>query len=255
MNVISVVSSKGGVGKTTTAANLSVALHELGHPVLAIDLDPQNSLRFHFSFETGTGRGLVHSAGAGLQDLIQSTPAGVALVPYGQFDEPQRLAFESLLMGNADWLARQLVELTLADDAVVVLDTPPGASVYMTQALTAATYALAVVLPDAGSYVTLPQLKGLFEAYCIGRPGFHDFGMVINQVDQSKKLNRDVMSMLRAALAERVIGRIHEDQSISEALAFGQTVLHYAPCSEGAADVRACAKWISERLALTGALQ
>lgn len=255
MNVISVVSAKGGVGKTTIAANLAVALHELGHPVLAVDLDPQNSLRFHFSFEAGAGRGLVHGQDTRLKDLIQPTPIGVALIPYGQFDESQRLTFESLLARQPDWLAQQLHELSLADDAVVILDTPPGASVYMTQALTAATFALAVVLPDAGSYVTLPQLKGLFETYCIGRPGFRDFGMVINQVDQSKKLNSDVTSMVRATLGERVIGRIHEDQSITEALAFGQTVLQYAPLSEGAADVNACAKRISERLSATGAMQ
>lgn len=253
MNVLSVVSAKGGVGKSTVAANLSVALHELGHPVLAIDLDPQNGLRFHFSFEAGAGPGLAHAESSSFESLIEATPSGVALLAYGECDEARRRAFESRLAQDPSWLANRLERLDLPDEAVVVLDTPPGPSAYMTQALTAASFALAVVLPDAGSYVTLPQMRSLFESYCIGRPGFQDYGFVVNQIDQSRMLSRDVASMLRASFGERVVGRIHQDQAISEALAFGQSVLQYAPHSEGAQDVRSCAGWISERLSTMGA--
>ena len=49
MVVIPVISSKGGVGKTTIAANLCTALAARGQQVLAIDLDPQNALRFHIA--------------------------------------------------------------------------------------------------------------------------------------------------------------------------------------------------------------
>lgn len=254
MNVLSVVSAKGGVGKSTVAANVAVALHELGHPVLAVDLDPQNGLRFHFSFESGVGNGLAHFGGdpAALGSLIEATPSGVALIPYGVCDEAQRLSFESHLVRNPAWLAGALSRLGLANNAVVVLDTPPGPSAYMTQALTAANLALAVSLPDAGSYVTLPQLRSLFESYCLGRPGFLDYGFVINQVDQGRQLSRDVAAMLRASFGERIVGRIHQDQAISEALAFGQSVFQYAPQSEGARDVMACAKWVSDRLDASG---
>lgn len=255
MNILSVVSAKGGVGKSTVAANLSVALHEIGHRVLAIDLDPQNALRFHFSFDVGVGPGMVRADSHALRSLIESTPSGVGLLPYGQSDESQRLAFEYRLMNDPTWLTRRLQELDLDEDILVVIDTPPGASLYMTQALTAATFALAVVLPDAGSYLTLPQMTALFDTYCVGRESFVDFGLVINQVDQSKTLNRDAAAMIRASLQQRLAGRIHQDQAISEALAFGQSVLQYAPHSEGAADVRACAKWVSQRLTATGVLQ
>jgi len=251
MNVLSVVSAKGGVGKSTVAANLAVALHGLGHPVLAIDLDPQNGLRFHFSFEAGSGNGLSSSDGdaAALSRLAEMTPSGVALIPYGQCGEAQRLGFEAGLVHRPSWLADALRGMNLADDAIVVLDTPPGPSVYMTQALTAASLAIAVTLPDAGSYVTLPQLRALFESYCLGRPDFRGYGFIVNQVDQSRQLSRDVATMLRASFGDRIIGRIHQDQAISEALAFGQSVFQYAPHSEGARDIMACANWISGRLA------
>ena len=251
MNVLSVVSAKGGVGKSTVAANLAVALHDLGHPVLAVDLDPQNGLRFHFSFEVGSGNGLSSSGGdaSALSRLAEMTPSGVALIPYGQCDEARRLSFEAELVHRPSWLSEALNGMNLADNAIVVLDTPPGPSVYMTQALTAASLAIAVTLPDAGSYVTLPQLRSLFESYCLGRPEFRDYGFIVNQVDQGRQLSRDVATMLRASFGDRIIGRIHQDQAISEALAFGQSVFQYAPHSEGARDVMACARWISGRLA------
>jgi len=247
-NILAIVSAKGGVGKSTIAANLAVALHALGHPTLAIDLDPQNALRFHFSLDANSAKGLVNSSEAGFGELIEMTQAGVALLPYGESQESQRRAFETRLNNNPTWLVEQLHALSMPDNAIVVLDTSPGSSVYMTQALTAATLALAVVLPDAGSYVTLPQMKSLFDTYCIGRPEFRDYGVVVNQTDQSRALNRDVLAMLRASFNERIIGRIHQDQSISEALAWGQSVLQYAPYSEGASDLFACAKWVSAHI-------
>lgn len=252
MSVLSVVSAKGGVGKSTVAANIAVALHQLGHPVLAIDLDPQNGLSFHFSFEAGSTPGLAHAGSESLGGLIQATSSGVALLTYGQHDEARRQAFESRLSQNPRWLAESIEQLNLAEDTVVVLDTPPGPSVYMTQALNAASFALTVVLPDAGSYVTLPQMKALFDTYCIGRDGFVDYGILVNQIDQSRNLSRDVAAMLRASFGDKVVGRIHQDQAISEALAFGQSVLQYAPYSEGASDITACARWISERLSVAG---
>ena len=48
MKVIAVVSAKGGVGKTTLAANLASVLATSGRRVIALDLDPQNALRLHF---------------------------------------------------------------------------------------------------------------------------------------------------------------------------------------------------------------
>lgn len=252
MNVLSVVSAKGGVGKSTVAANLAAALCDLGHPVLVIDLDPQNGLRFHFSFEVGAGKGLSHSEerALALAGLIEATPSGVALIPYGQCDEVQRKTFEERLLRDPAWLVNTLRELELGGNMVVVLDTPPGPSVYMTQALTAASLALAVTLPDAGSYVTLPQLQSLFRTYCLNRPDFLGYGIIVNQVDQGRQLNRDVITMLRASFGEHIVGRIHQDQAISEALAYGQDVFRYAPHSEGAQDIMACARWVSRKLGL-----
>lgn len=252
-NVLSIVSAKGGVGKSTIAANLAVALQALGHPTLAIDLDPQNSLRFHFSLKAESARGLIDADETNFGELVETTQAGVYLLAYGECNEGQRRSFEARLADNPYWLVERLSQLSLPANAIVVLDTPPGSSVYMTQALTAATLALTVVLPDAGSYVTLPQMKSLVDYYCIGRKEFRDYGIVVNQTDQSRALSRDVLAMLRASFNGKLVGRIHQDQSISEALAYGQSVLQYSPYSEGASDLLACAKWVSAGIKDEGA--
>jgi len=246
-NVLSIVSAKGGVGKSTIAANIAAGLCELGHPVLAIDLDPQNALRFHFSFDSGRTPGLVAADEHNFAQLFEPTNLGVELLSYGNSSEQQRMDFEDLLKRNPNWLKEQLTKLQLPDDAVVVLDTPPGPSVYMSQALLTSSLSLVVVLPDAGSYVSLPQMMSLLEKYCLHRQDFIDYGIIVNQSDQSKTLSKDVLSMLRSSFGERIVGRIHLDQSISESLACGQTALKYAPYSEGSYDLMACAKWVHQR--------
>ncbi len=250
MKVVSVVSAKGGVGKSTISANLAAALHQQGNKVLAIDLDPQNGLRYHFTLEPQSSPGLVRAPqdASAWRELMLPTASGVALIPYGECSEPERQAFEAVLREDAGWLAGHLRDLDLGHDVIVVIDTPPGPSAYMTQALTAASLALAVVLPDAGSYATLPQLSGLISTYCEGRPGFFDCGFVINQVDQSQQLGRDITQVLRTTFPDRMAGLVHLDQSLSEALAYGQNIFQYRPHSVSARDLTACAQWVAQRL-------
>ena len=245
MDVISVVSAKGGVGKSTLTANLAVALQRQGQSVLVIDTDPQNSLHYHFSFKVGSGDGLVHAATQqrAWSSLIATTPSGVDILPYGQCSEPEREHFEALLHRTPRWLFNALQVLDRPYDAIVI-DTPPGASGYLSQVLTASSVVVGVARADAGSYVTLPQLQSLVETYCGSSPHFKRFGVVVNQVDHNKPLNRDVVSMIKAAFPDHVIGLVHEDESVCEALAYGQDIFTYAPHSEAGRDISMCAKWL-----------
>lgn len=250
MKVVAVVSAKGGVGKTTLTANLADALQQSGRSVLVVDLDPQNSLQHYFAQPLREGQGLAHveDTAAGLRDSLLATSRGVSLIPYGVCDEPGRLAFERRLAGRNDWLTHAFGGLGLDEEQIVLLDTPPGPSPYLAQALSAADLAVAVVLPDAGSYVTVPQLQRLIQTYGAANPRFQGYGFVLNQLDQERRLNQDVARMLRDAFEPHMMGGVHRDESLSEALAFGQTISQYAPHSEAAHDIAACARWLSDRL-------
>ena len=85
MPLICIASPKGGVGKTTVAANLAHALRRAGRQALAIDFDPQSALRLHFGVPLADGAGFAAELvqGGSWRPHIRQTPAGVALLPHG----------------------------------------------------------------------------------------------------------------------------------------------------------------------------
>jgi cellulose synthase operon protein YhjQ len=254
MNVITVVSAKGGVGKTTVAANLASVLANRGHRVLAVDLDPQNALRLHFGVPLDTIDGLSRAtlAGQSWRDVIVTGIDDIAVVPYGMVLEEDRRRFEAGLEDDPRWLAHMLELIGHYD--LVVVDTPPGSSTYTRGALSAATFALNVVLADAASYAAIPQMERMIEAYALPRPEFIGAGYVVNQVDLSRQLSRDVLKVLRDSLGARLFpGVIHQDEGIGEALACDTTLLHYDPLSQATADLQSCADWLLAALAADGA--
>lgn len=257
LRIIAVVSSKGGVGKTTMAANLASALRRSGRQVVAVDLDPQNALHHHFQSADAQAdvmedAGIVH-AGQPWQAMGRVSEDGVRVVAHGMIDELQRPDFEHALQHDPLWLARHLAEMEIAEGAIVVIDTPPGPSVYLRQALSVANLAMVVSLADPASYTSLPQIDKLIAAYTQGRDDFAGASYVINQVDYSRQLNKDITQILRGLLGKRLVGIVHRDQSISEALAYNRNVLGYDPNGRGCHDVLDCAQALIGRLAVATA--
>lgn len=250
MKAVAVVSPKGGVGKTTITGNLAVALQRAGHPVLVLDLDPQSALRFHFNLDLAQAGGLARCAldGTAWREACVMSQAGVAVLPFGAVDEDERAELEARIQHDGGWLRAQLAAMGLAPETVVLIDTPPGASAYLRQALEVARIALVVTLPDASSYATLPGMEKLLQRYCTGRPDFMEAAYVINQMDASRQLSRDVGELLRAELGDRLAGVIHQDAAVGEAIASGRSVIDYAPHGQACRDLIACAQWLDPRL-------
>ncbi|MGI4813206.1 MAG: cellulose biosynthesis protein BcsQ [Janthinobacterium lividum] len=251
MNIVAVVSAKGGVGKTTVAANLAAAVVAAGRRVTVIDLDPQNALRLHFGMPPerieGTSRATL--GGAPWSSVVYAGRGGVSVLPYGAVNETDRHSFEQHLDTHPDWLHSNLRSLDPASTELVIIDTPPGPSVYLRQALSTAHFALTVVLADAASYATIPMMEGLLGTYCAERADFVGVAYVMNQVDQSRQLGRDVVKVLRNTLGSRVFpGLIHQDQAVGEALACDQTVLEYDALCQATQDFKACAQWVMNAL-------
>lgn len=252
MSVIGVVSMKGGVGKTSVTVNLASALAtKLGQGrVSVVDLDPQNALHLHFGIDNPQREGVCEQSlrGGDWGDVAFSSEFNVVCLPYGTPSELDRKAFEALLAKDPDWVGTQIKQTGLGNDAVVLIDTPPGASVYLKQVFACADVILVVLLADAGSYATIPAMEAWLEDMLALYPQLHNV-YVLNQIDRSEPLNRDVADKLHLDIGSRMapIG-IHSDEAVSEALAFLKPVLAYDPHGQASHDHARLASWLIDTL-------
>lgn len=248
MSVIVVASMKGGVGKTSVTTNLAVAMAaELGADrVSTIDLDPQNALRLHLGVEASEGQSICRQAlrRRSWQSAMVDSPFGVACIPYGLVSESEREAFEDLLVEEPDWLERQLAQTGFGDDDLVLIDMPPGPSVYLNQGFACADLILIVLLADAASYSTIVAMETWIDQIAVQRPGVESV-YLLNQTDESVRLNRDIGEVLQQRLGKRLLPvGIHRDEAVCEALAFLQPVLFYDPRCQATHDFQRLAAYL-----------
>ncbi len=252
MSVIGIVSMKGGVGKTSVTANLAAAMSTKLGPgrVSVVDLDPQNALHWHFGLEDPQTEGVCRQSlrGDDWSGVALTNEFDVVCLPYGMASESDREAFETLLADEPDWIGDQIRRTGLDNDSVVLIDTPPGSSVYLKQAFACADLVLIVLLADAGSYATIPAMESWLDEMSVLYPRLRSV-YVLNQVDRSDSFNRDVADLLQQHLGDRLapIG-IHCDEAVSEALAFQQPVLAYDPHGQASHDLARLAAWMIDTL-------
>ncbi len=250
MKTLAVLSAKGGVGKTSFAANIGVAFARAGQPVLLVDLDPQNAICHHFGIDAvaSAGVSLATLNGRGWREAAVETASGVLVLPYGQPTEHQRIAFENAIDAQPNWPMSQLEAMRLAPGTIVIFDTPPGPTIYARKVLERIQMAAVVTLPNAASYATLHLMERLLDEYSRPRPGFLGAHYIINQTDSGHLLSRDVAALLKNEFGTDVLGRVHLDQFMREALAHGQDIITFAPYSQSAQDILDCARLINQHL-------
>ena len=243
MQIIAFISGKGGVGKTTLAANVAVALSQRKKKVLLIDLDPQNAQRLHLGMDPEEIAGLVRE---GITPTsVFNSPFGISFIPFGRASEPELEEFEAQLKLDAKWVASSIH--ALGDDAFdyVVLDTPPGPSVYLRHALAAANKALVVLLADAASFATIGKIVSLVDEYTADRTDFSGAFMLINQMRSKSKLGHQVRTALYASFADQLVpASVHRDPRVAQALAFERPVLKYEPGCKASLDIQYVADWL-----------
>jgi cellulose synthase operon protein YhjQ len=235
--VIALVSPKGGVGKSTLASALTTALRLEGGQTLAIDLDPQNALQYHLGAEPDVeGMGSASLKGENWNSLLLAGSAGSLLLPYGSVTEDERRTLERYLENDRYWLARQLANMNLGENDVVILDTPPGRTVYLDQALSVADQVLVVVTADAACFVMLDPMERLL-GECRASGQAPQCNYVINQFDTSRAFCRDMHEVLKRRLGSKLLGVVALDHAVGEALAYGHNPLLEAESSQACQDM------------------
>lgn len=249
MPLVCVCSPKGGVGKTTLAANLAYTLARGGSKVLAIDFDVQNALRLHFGVPLSDGRGYVAKS-AESPDWSQSiltTGGNIFVMPYGDVTEEQRVEFEDNLARDPNFLARGLHTVLNYPGLVIVADFPPGPGPALKALTGLADLHVVVMLADTASLSLLPQIEN---EKMIGGPLNHRLGhyFVLNQSDSRRNISRDVTAFMQQRLGDRLLGVINRDESVAEANASQQSIYDFSPVSAAAFDIEITGKRISALL-------
>jgi chromosome partitioning protein len=194
MKIFATYNIKGGVGKTSTAVNLSYLAARDGYRVLLWDLDPQAAASFLFRVRPrvkGGGKALIRGTRP-MDDAIKATDFdNLDLLPadftYRNLD---------LLLDAAKKPARRLGSLLAplsADYDVIFLDCPPGISLLSESVLHAADTVLVPLIPTTLSIRTLDQLTEFIGGMDGSRPAIMAF---FSMIDRRKRLHREISEQL-----------------------------------------------------------
>ena len=262
MKVIAVLNQKGGVGKTTTVANLGCALAERGVRVCLIDLDPQAHLTLHYGIEPGAGASIYDVLTAGkpiLDAAVTGLENHVTVVP----SETDLAAAEVELVttvGREQILRDQLREKPLPFD-VVLIDCPPSLGLLTLNALAAADE---IVIPLQAQFLALQGLGKLLETVSLVQrrinPPLRVGGVVLCMYESNTKLSGEVVADVMQFLAdsrgtsvpwsEAILfsNAIRRNIKLAECPSHGKTIFRYEPNSRGAEDYAALADEFIESL-------
>jgi cellulose synthase operon protein YhjQ len=252
MTLVCFASPKGGVGKTTLAANVANQLSRTGVRVVALDLDPQNALRLHFGLPLQHADGFTHllPQHPEWRRCLHETASGVAVLPYGASKPSEALALAAAIAA-APALLQQPVRDMLADPEIcVVLDTSPGESSLLAALQPWIDLLINVLLVDAASVALIPALKAAVSCND-GTAAEHaspPTGFILNQFDPRNRLGGIIADAATLNLGSSLLGLVYRDEFVAEAMASQMLVSDYAPASKATTDIARISQAILSRL-------
>jgi chromosome partitioning protein len=235
--VIAIANQKGGVGKTTTAVNLSSCIAAAGRSVLLIDLDPQGNATSGLGIDKSSLEHTLYDAlvnGIALEDMALETPVeNLALIPADK--DLVGAEVELVEVERREYRLRDAIDAIRDDYEFIFIDSPPSLSLLTVNGLCASDGVLVTLQCE---YFALEGLSELLQTIILVRDNLNAGLMlkgVLLTMYQHTNLSRQVVDDVRAHLGTKVYKTvIPRNVRVSEAPSFGMPIIHYDIKSAGA---------------------
>ena len=248
--IIAVVNQKGGVGKTTTAVNLTAALTELGKKVLLCDFDPQANATSGLGINKRKIQNSVYDV------VINDTPAKGAIISTKFGDvlpataDLAGAAVELISMENPHYRLRNALHSVSDSYDLILIDCPPSLEMLTLNGLAAAD---GILVPVQCEYYALEGLTDLMTTLRMVKkrinPQLEIFGVALTMFDGRTNFSTQVAQEVRRHFPGKVYANaIPRNVRLAEAPSHGLPVSAYDKHSRGAVAYRAMAEEIAERL-------
>lgn len=248
--IFAIVNQKGGVGKTTTAVNLSAALHELGLKTLLCDFDPQANATSGLGIEKRRMKNSVYDV------LMNEVPAADAIVSteYGDVlpacADLAGAAVEMIGVDDREHLLKKRLEPVRDRYDVIFIDCPPSLELLTLNGLCASD---AIVVPVQCEYYALEGLSDLMTTLRMVKrrlnPRLELFGVILTMYDGRTNFSNQVAQEVRRHMPGKVFANvIPRNVRLAEAPSHGIPVMNYDRSSRGAQAYKLLAEEFKDKL-------
>ena len=236
--IIAIANQKGGVGKTTTAINLSASLAEKGKKVLLIDTDSQGNATSGFGIDKNELDNTIYELILGecsVQDcIIKEVIQGVSILP----SNVNLAAAEIELIGvdKKEYILKNEIDWVRDEYDFIIIDCPPSLSMLTVNAMTTAD---SVLVPIQCEYYALEGLSQLIHTVNLVKerlnPELDMEGVVFTMFDSRTNLSSQVVDNVKEHLEQNVYKTvIPRNIRLAEAPSYGMPIQKYDPKSAGA---------------------